>query len=556
LFSKILLPVSIQLCFDELEIDDQILIVTLSTSSTQAICPYCATVSGRVHSHYWRHPKDLPCFGYRVQLNLQIQRFFCDNIECRHRTFAERLIEAVMPYARQTNRLAEQLKEVAFVTGGESGTRLLDRLGMPVSPDKLLRIIRDSPEPEVTTPRVLGVDDWAIRKGQSYGTILVDLEKQQPIDLLSDSSSEALSNWLKTHPGVEIISRDRGAEYIKGASEGAPEAIQVADRWHLLKNLRDTLERYLESDQICLKAAADDEHATNSEQSGQDSPVQESVMPDQTASEAHKPSSSQLTKAQQDKLARQAKRQARYDAVLELAEYGLSNKEIAQQLKMDAHTVSCYLKADSCPMYPDGRTRPSKLDPYMDYICNRWQTGCHNATEIWQEICKLGFTGSRGLVAQWAAQERKLLPPKRSGPPPKRIVPWAPSRAVWLFIKEPDSLKPEEKAALERMIQASDKAAKAYELGQQFVTMIRERTPDKLEFWLERLLESGITALIRLAKSLKQDFAAVKAALTLPWSQGQVEGQVNRIKLIKRQMYGRAKFDLLRKRVLQASIIF
>lgn len=552
--TKILLPEPTQLCLDELEIDDQSLILTLSTNSTQAICPYCTTVSERVHSYYWRHPKDLPCFGYSVQLNLQIQRFFCDNIECRHRTFAERLDQVVTPYARQTNRLAEQLQDIAFIAGGEPGTRLLARLGMPVSPDKLLQLIRDSPEPAITTPRVLGVDDWAIRKGQSYGTILVDLEKQQPVDLLSESSADALSTWLKTHPGVEIISRDRGSEYIKGATEGAPEATQVADRWHLLKNLRDSLERYFESDQICLKAAAGDENVPNSQQSDPDLPLHEPVMLDQAVSEAQERSSIQLTKAQQDKLARQTKRQTRYEAVRELAASGLTHQAIAQQLKMDTHTVSRYLQADCCPMYPEGRTRASQLDPYMDYIDQRWQTGCHNATEIWREIGKLGFTGSRGLVAQWAAQERKRLPPKRSGPPPKRIVPWAPSRAAWLFIKEPDTLKFEEKAALERMVQTSDQAAEAYKLAQQFVTIVRERTPDKLASWLDSLLESGIKALARLAKSLKQDFAAVNAALTLPWSQGQVEGQVNRLKLIKRQMYGRAKFDLLRKRVLQASI--
>lgn len=557
MFNEILLPDPAQLCLDGLDIDDQSLILTLSTTSEQAICPYCSTVSKRVHSHYQRQPRDLPCFGYRVQLNLQVQRFFCVNEQCDHRTFSERLAKVIEPYARQTNRLAHQLQDVAFVTGGETGTRLLDRLGMPVSPDTLIRIIRDSPEPEVTTPRVLGVDDWAIRKGQNYGTILVDLEKQQPVDLLPESSAETLATWLKAHPGVEVISRDRGTEYIKGATDGAPEAIQVADRWHLLNNLRETLERYLDRDQACLKAAADKEpDEAKIDQSGPDFQSQDAVTPEAPSPEAEIPPPSHLTKAQQDKLARQTKRLARYEAVLELADYGLTNNEIARHLKIDAHTVSRYLTADSCPMYPEGRTRPSKLDPYMDYIDKRWQTGGHNATEIWREIRKLGFTGSRGLVAQWAAKERKHLPPKRSGPPPKKIVPWAPSRAAWLFIKAPDSLKPEEKEALDRMIQASDNAAQVYDLGQQFVTMIRDSTSATLTPWLETVFKSGISALIRFANGIKQDFAAVMAALTLPWSQGQVEGQINRLKLIKRQMYGRAKFDLLRKRVLQASISF
>lgn len=557
MFTEILLPDPTQLCLDGLEIEDQVLILTLSTTSKQAMCPYCSTVSKRVHSHYQRQPRDLPCFGYRVQLNLQVQRFFCDNKQCDHRTFAERLATVLAPYARQTDRLAHQLQVVAFVAGGETGTRLLDKLGMPVSPDTLIRIIRDSPEPGVITPRVLGVDDWAIRKGQNYGTILVDLEKQQPVDLLKESSAETLATWLKAHPGVEVISRDRGTEYIKGATEGAPEAIQVADRWHLLKNLHETLERYLEGDQACLKAAAEKEpDVTKIEPSHPNFQSQAAITPEEPHPEAEISPSTPLTKAQQDKLARRTKRLARYDAVLELANYGLTHNEIARRLKMDAHTVSRYLKAGSCPIYPEGRTRPSKLGPYLDYIHKRWQTGCHNATEIWREICKLGFTGSRGLVAQWAAKERHHLPPKRSGPPPKKIIPWAPRRAAWLFIKAPDTLKPEEKEALDRMIQASDTAAQVYDLGQQFVTMIRDSASATLTPWLQTVFKSGISALIRFAKGIKQDFAAVMAALTLPWSQGQVEGQVNRLKLIKRQMYGRAKFDLLRKRVLQASISF
>lgn len=206
-------------------------------------------------------------------------------------------------------------------------------------------------------------------------------------------------------------------------------------------------------------------------------------------------------------------------------------------------------------MYPEDRTRSSKFDPFRDYITQRWQVGCHNATEIWREIYKLGFTGSRGLVARWAAQKRKQLPARGVEPPPPKVVPWAPSRAAWLFVKLPADLEPEDRAALERMLQASDKAAQIYALGQQFVTMVRDHQSEALVRWLEAVLESGISALVGLAKSLQQDLAAVMAALTLPWNNGQTEGQVNRLKLIKRQMYGRAKFDLLRKRVLQPSTV-
>ena len=523
------------------------LIITMSGKSEQARCPYCLTMSGRVHSRYWRQPSDLPCFGYAVQLHLKVRRFFCDNEGCGYVTFAERFAEMIVPYARRTARLGQQLEAVAFVAGGEAGARLLGCLGMWVSPDTLLRIMRDSPEVETPSARVVGVDDWAIKKGQTYGTIIVDLEKQQPIDLLPERSAETLAAWLQAHPEVEIISRDRGTEYIKGATEGAPQAIQVADRWHLLKNVREAIEGYLERDQDCLKAAA---------QSAPDLVPNAQIPPEDQAFDVAPSATVQtsppqtLTKAEQDKQARRTKRLARYEAVMELHAYGLSNQEIARRLQIDAHTVGRYIQADSCPFYPEGRTRPSKLDPYLDYIANRWQTGCHNATEIWREICQLGFTGSRGLVSRWALKQRQLLPIYHTDPPPPQVVPWAPSRAAWLFIKSPQTLKPDDQDALDRIRQASPKAAQVYDLGQQFVSMIRDRQSDDLTAWLEAMAQTKIRALTSLANGLKQDLDAVRNALSLPWSNGQVEGQVNRLKLIKRQMYGRANFDLLRKRVL------
>jgi len=552
MLTSIFLPEPTQWQLERVEVGDQSLVIKLLTTSTQAVCPYCATSSERAHSYYWRQPADLPCFGYRVKLNLQVRRFFCDNDQCTYTTFAERIPKVIAPHARRTARLIDQQQAIAFTAGGETGARLMAQLGMPGSPDNLLRIIRDTPEPVVTTPRVLGVDDWAIRKGQSYGTILVDLEKQQPVDLLPERSAEAFAAWLKAHPGVEIISRDRASDYIKGATDGAPEATQVADRWHLLKNLREAIERYLDRDQPCLKAAADKEPVARPEPTTPELQLPEPSQPDEPEPDEEPAQSGQLTKAQQDKLARRTKRLARYEAVLELQQYGLTNNEIARRLNMDPHTVARYLKTEHCPLYPEGRTRPSKLDPYRDYISQRWQAGCHNATEIWRELGHLGFTGSRGLVAQWAARQRQQLRSSQSEPPPPKVAPWAPSRAAWLFVKPPTDLAPEDQAALARMIQTSDKAALVYHLGQQFVAMIHDRQPEALVPWLTAVFESGVGALTRLAKGIQQDFQAVEAALSLPWSNGQTEGQVNRLKLIKRQMYGRAKFDLLRKRVLQS----
>jgi transposase len=218
-------------------------------------------------------------------------------------------------------------------------------------------------------------------------------------------------------------------------------------------------------------------------------------------------------------------------------------------MKLNWRTVSKYVMGDKCPMYPE-HSKPSKLDPYMDYIQKRWESGCHNATQIWREIRNLGFDGARRTVARWATKKRKSLLSSDSVAASRKVVPWSSHRASWLLVSEEDELTEEDKQALERMKQADEKVAEAYDLGQRFTEMVRERQHEALLPWLEDATNSGIDALKQFAKGITQDLDAVTNALLLPWSNGQTEGQVNRLKLIKRKMYGRANFDLLRKRVI------
>jgi transposase len=509
---------------------------------------------------------DLPCFGYKVRLKLMVQRFFCDNQGCERVTFAESFPGLLAYRARRTERLKEQQLSVAFELGGETGKRILAIVSIDSSGDTLLRDILRAPEPVVEIPRVLGVDDWANCKGRNYGTIFVDLETHEPIDLLDSREANAVKVWLQVHPGVEIICRDRGKEYIKAATAGAPNAEQVADRWHLLKNIRETLQTILTHKPECLKVAAQQSHLDELGQTGE-----EQQPPLSVAGELNSPAlsggeearSAKPTKVEQDKAAVHARRQTRYEQVRRLHHEDHSIRAIGRLMKMAARTVKKYIEAETCPQYATGRVRPSKLNPHLPYLEARWQAGCTNGTQLWRELRdERGFTGSRVLVSRWAAKQRQFLPApvrytrrqeatlKPQLAREQSAVPWSPPRAAWLLMRDPVELSEDEVATVHRIVSADSKVARAVELVQRFIGMVKNRRPDGLVAWLEEARSVRIRALTSFVNGIYADFAAVHNALKLEWSAGQTEGQVNRLKYIKRQGYGRAGFELLRKRVL------
>jgi len=485
---------------------------------------------------------DLPWQGVAVCLQLQTRRFFCPSPDCTQQIFCERLPVVAAPYARRTLRLAQALQVLGFALGGEAGARVARALHMRISPDTFLRAIRRAVLPPHPTPRVLGVDDWAKRKAHSYGTILVDLERHAPIELLPDREAESLHQWLQAHPGVEIISRDRAPKYAEAARTGAPHAVQVADRWHVLKNLGETVQRVLTRQRASVDQAA---RQMRDHQIGH---------PGAVVTCGSLLSSRESTEIEQHR----ANRYARYCAVKRLDQQGVSHEGIARTLCLSPTTVRRFVRASTFPERAQYR-RGSQLDPYLPYLHQRWAQGVRNPLRLWQEIAAQGYAGTPGMLERFVTRLRQRLKGLTSQEGAHFLQAATtfktPSiRQVTAWLQRPSSVLTEEQAQfVARLCEVSPDVKVVRELVLSFRQLMKERALAAFSPWLESAEQCPVVELRHFAVGLRQEYGAVAAALEFPWSNGPVEGQINRLKTIKRQMYGRANFDLLRARVLWAA---
>jgi transposase len=539
--ATILLPTDDGLRLDDVTIGPDQIVATLEATASRATCPICGTWSEAIHSLYRRTIADLPWGRQTVRLHLRIRKFFCRQPTCSRRVFTERLPTVVAPYARRTRRFTEVVRLLAFALGGEPGARIVERLGMATSPATLLRLIRRTAIVEVPTPRALGVDDWAQRKRHTYGTILIDLEQHRMADLLPDRTADTLAAWLQDRSGIEIISRDRRGAYADGAARGAPDAMQVADRFHLTRNLGEVLDRCFNRYRGEIEEIERPDAPPRTEEG---SPIPIRPAPPRPSLEAAKERT-------------RAARQERYTLIRERYLKGASISELARELKLNWKTVRKYAQADQCPERPLRPRRPRVLTPYEPYLLQRWAEGCHNGVRLYREIVAQGFSGSRIHVARFVAQLRRdqLADPTTAAsamPVPAQGL--TPRDATWLVIRPVQERTLAEQAALDRLTQLAPDLERVVVLGERFLVLLRQRPGDQAcDQWVTDAAASGVPELRRFAVKLKQDLSAVRAACREAWSNGQPEGHVHKLKLLKRSMYGRAKFDLLRLRLLHAA---
>jgi transposase len=427
-----------------------------------------------VHGHYWRCLGDLPCFGRPVVLFVQIRRFRCLDDACPRRTFGERLPQVARPRARHTDRLRAVHHTIALALGGQPGARLATRTGMPVGGTTLLRCIREAgvePSPE---PRVLGVDDWAWRKGSHYGTILCDLERGRRLDLLPDRKGETLAAWLRNHPSVEVVVRDRAGAYADGARQGAPQAIQVADRWHLLRNGGDALRGVLEH------------HHRHLGQAAQIAATSVTVAPIANDNTHHADSGQEalppVTRAERRSLDARHRREARFEEVRRLRAQGMTIRGAARTLGIGHKTVRRWLRAGHAPTWRHADRGRSILDPFHQYLEARWAAGYHNGTGLWREIRERGFAGQSGVVRQWAARRQRQDPSPAERP---KAQPPTARQAARLLMSPPDKLGEDDRRFVAALLALSPPIARAVELAKTFFAMIKTGSADQLDSWIQ-----------------------------------------------------------------------
>jgi transposase len=545
------LPDRTMLSLEAWHIDDATAAITLHVTSTPACapCPLCHVRTSRIHSRYTRTLADLPWGAYVVRVQLRVRKFFCDHPACPRQIFTERLPTVAAPWARRTLRLAQLLLAYGLALGGEAGARLVARLGLRTSADTLLRLVQTAPTPDVSAPQVLGVDEWAWRRGHRYGTILVNLEDHRVMDLLPERSVESVAAWLAPHPTITVVCRDRSALYADGIRRGAPQAVQVVDRFHLVKNLREAVEAFLHNQRPALQAAAARTAQALTLVAGS-GPVTPMYRGRHQCSQAW----------QQRQEAAQQQRHAAwvttYAAIHTLHAQGLPVTTIATQLGLSRPTVYAYLRRATPPSPRSPQRSGQVLRPYTAYLIQRWREGCTDSMQLWRELRALGYTYSARTVSRFITRLRRAseagwAPETQTSPYTRPQGPSA--RAVSFSWVCPEAKRAQDaQLYIDQLRQGDQSIGQAYTLSQAFLALVRERRGDALEAWITEAAASGLEALARFAQGLRDDLAAVKAGLTLPWSNGPVEGHVNRLKMLKRQGYGRAGVGLLRQRVMQA----
>ncbi|MFE3175174.1 ISL3 family transposase [Amycolatopsis sp. NPDC059235] len=459
-----------------------------SVLQPDAVCSGCGVRSGRVHSRYQRCLADPAVGGQETVIRLLVRRFFCSNSDCAKRTFAEQVPGLTVAHARRSPLLRRMLEKIALALGGRPGHRLSRQLAAEVSRSTLLRLIRALPVPEPGNPSVLGVDDFAFRRGHTYGTIVIDMDTHRPVDVLADRLGDTFADWLRAHPGAEAICRDRAGGYAEGARLGAPDAIQIADRFHLLYNLAEAVNKIVRAHRECLH----------------DQPAADAVAQPEPAAPVDEGRRAELTRQ-------------RHAEVHALWDKGVGNTAISKALNLDEKTVRRYARAETPDeLLTQVPRRGRDLDAHTGFLVQRWQEGCTNAARLTEELRDRGYRGSertvRRLLQTWRGSATPPAAVATTTPKPRHVTGW--------IIRPAADRTDQEKADLARILERCPVLRVVHELVGEFGGMPRHRRGQHLDAWIAKARTSDITQLQGFAAGLSNDYDAVRNGLTLALSSG------------------------------------
>jgi transposase len=551
--------------------------IVMADAPAEAACPTCGRLSTSRHSTYVRTLKDLPALGASVSLRVRVGRWRCGAPACAVRYFSTRLPDVAEVRGRRTCRAKVVGRVIGYALGGRPGERLARRIGLSVSNDTLLQWVKKGAQPVAAEARVIGIDEWAKRKGWTYGTIVVDLERHTVIDVLAQHSTEAVEQWLVAHPAIQLICRDRNGRYAKAARTAVPATRQITDRFHLVQNLRETIERELARHRASLRVRVTGVPTTTG-RPAHPQPTADNPLPVCPPAARER----QLLPARRLAIDTEIRRQRRetdqqlFDTFKALQATGQPIAGIAQQLGCNRRRLDKWAKQAVLPTRQKKHPSPGSAESFREYLRQRWDAGYRNGRLLLDELRALGYQGTYKavgkIVSPWrlgnvaferAANDVSIpapAPPVLTDPTQRQISPHI--AATLLTIPRPDLT-----ALNAQIVDALKVGCPGYAvmrslmmgfralLTQSSSTTARKplETVSTLHRWMARARESGIALIQNFEAQLQRDILAVEAAVTEPWSNGPVEGQVNRLKTIKRQMYGRAGVDLLRARLMPFS---
>jgi transposase len=479
------------------------IVVRACTRGGAVQCPACGTPTRHVHAFHERVPADVPIDGRRVLIRVRVRRMRCRARDCARQTFREQVPGVLERYQRRTVRLNEQLRGVVRELAGRASTRLLPVLGISASKDTALRALLGIALPDCPVPRVLGIDDFALRRSRQYATVLIDADSGVRVDVLPGRGARVVTDWLLEHPGVEVVCRDGSNTYAQAVRDAIPHAVQVADRWHLWHGLAEAAAKDVAAHSACWAGAT----------GLADGPLARTTV-------------------------------ERWHQVHGLLKQGLGLLECSRRLNLSLNTVKRYARASEptraqrVPKY-----RPTLVDPYRDHLRQRRADQPRvPVTQLLAEIRQLGYPGSANLLTRYLNQGRAEDKQQHLSP----------RRAARLLLSRPEHLNTRQRERLHHLASACPEITALRDLVTAFAALLTpgQGNPVRLRTWMHSARSSDLPHVHSFVRGLNQDFDAVGAALTLPHHNGRTEGVNTRTKMIKRQMYGRASFSLLRHRIL------